>query len=43
MIEVMKLFNSIRAGINGTVTAILVENGGMVEFKQALIHIAPSK
>ena len=43
MIEVMKLFNSIRAGINGTVTEILVENGGMVEFNQVLIHIAPSK
>ena len=43
MIEVMKLFNSIRAGVNGTVTKILVENGGMVEFNQVLIHIAPSK
>lgn len=43
MIEVMKLFNSIRAGVNGTVTNILVENGGLVEFNQVLIHIAPSK
>lgn len=43
MIEVMKLFNSIRAGVSGTVTKILVENGGMVEFNQVLIHIAPSK
>ena len=43
MIEVMKLFNSIRAGINDSVSKILVENGGMVEFNQVLIHIAPSK
>ena len=43
MIEVMKLFNSIRAGVSGTVTQILVDNGGMVEFNQVLIHIAASK
>ena len=41
MIEVMKLFNSIRAGVDGVVIKICVENAGMVEFDQPLIHIKP--
>ena len=41
IIEVMKLFNSIRAGIDGEVVKILVENGELVEFDQPLIFIAP--
>jgi acetyl-CoA carboxylase biotin carboxyl carrier protein len=41
MIEVMKLFNSIRAGVDGEVVKILAENGGLVEFDQALIFIMP--
>ena len=41
LIEVMKLFSSIRAGVDGTVAEILVENGGLVEFEQAVILIAP--
>lgn len=40
MIEVMKLFNSIRAGVDGKVVKILVENGSLVEFDQALIFVA---
>ena len=43
LIEVMKLFNSIRAGADGEVVEILVENGGLVEFDQPLILIRPSK
>jgi acetyl-CoA carboxylase biotin carboxyl carrier protein len=43
LIEVMKLFNSIRAGVDGQVVDILVENGGLVEFNQPLIFVAPSK
>jgi acetyl-CoA carboxylase biotin carboxyl carrier protein len=42
LIEVMKLFNSIRAGVDGEVIEILVENGGLVEFDQALIFIRPA-
>lgn len=42
LIEVMKLFNSIRAGVDGEVVKIFAENGGLVEFDQVLIIIAPS-
>ncbi len=41
MIEVMKLFNSIRAGVDGTVVKISAENAAMVEFNQVLIHVKP--
>ena len=40
LIEVMKLFSSIKAGVDGVVTHILAENGTMVEFNQMLIVIA---
>jgi acetyl-CoA carboxylase biotin carboxyl carrier protein len=39
LMEVMKLFNSVKAGIAGTVVKIAVENGSMVEHGQALILI----
>ena len=39
LMEVMKLFNSVQAGIAGTVVKIAVENGSMVEHGQALILI----
>jgi acetyl-CoA carboxylase biotin carboxyl carrier protein len=42
LIEVMKLFNSIRAGVDGVVRSILAENGGLVEYNQILFVIAPS-
>jgi acetyl-CoA carboxylase biotin carboxyl carrier protein len=41
MIEVMKLFNSIAAGVDGTVVKICADNAGMVEFNQVLIHVKP--
>ncbi len=41
LIEVMKLFNSVKAGIKGTITRILAENGMMVEHGQVLIFIKP--
>lgn len=41
LIEVMKLFNSVKAGVAGTVTRVLAENGKMVEHGQVLIHIKP--
>ena len=41
LVEVMKLFNSVRAGVAGTVRKIAVENGSMVEYGQTLILIEP--
>lgn len=42
LIEVMKLFNSIKAGIDGEIVQILVEDGELVEYNQLLIVIRPS-
>jgi acetyl-CoA carboxylase biotin carboxyl carrier protein len=42
LIEVMKLFNSIRSGVDGKVVRILAENGSLVEFNQALVLIEPA-
>jgi acetyl-CoA carboxylase biotin carboxyl carrier protein len=39
IIEVMKLMNPIRAGVSGTVVALLAPNGGAVEEGQALIRV----
>jgi len=41
LIEVMKLFNSLKAATEGRVLQILVENGAMVEYDQPLIVIEP--
>lgn len=43
MIEVMKLFNSIRAGVAGTIVKICADNAQMVEFDQVLIHVKPDQ
>lgn len=40
LIEVMKLFTAVRAGVNGTVARILVTDGAMVAAGQALFAIA---
>jgi acetyl-CoA carboxylase biotin carboxyl carrier protein len=42
IIEVMKLMNSVTAGVAGTVTHVLVENGQTVEPGQALIAVRPA-
>lgn len=39
LVEVMKLFNSLRAGVAGTVEKILFENAMLVEYGQPLILI----
>ncbi|WP_305096747.1 acetyl-CoA carboxylase biotin carboxyl carrier protein [Croceibacterium aestuarii] len=39
IIEVMKLMNPIRAGVSGTVVAVLAENGSAVEEGQPLIRV----
>jgi len=43
IIEAMKVFNEIPAGVSGQVVAILVENGAPVEFGQPLIKVDPEK
>ncbi len=42
IIEVMKLMNPIRAGVAGTITAILAENGKTVEEGQPLVRVKVS-
>lgn len=42
IIEVMKLMNSVRAGVKGEVREILAENGAMVEFGEILMRARPS-
>ena len=39
IIEVMKLMNTVRAGVRGTVTEILVNDGALVEYEQTLLRI----
>ena len=41
LIEVMKVFNSVRAGVKGTVVEVVAANGGFVEFGQPLIIVKP--
>ena len=40
IIEVMKLMNTVRAEVRGTVVEILVQDGGVVEYGQVLVRIA---
>jgi biotin carboxyl carrier protein len=37
----MKLFNSIGAGVDGTVVAIPAQNGALVEYDQPLVYVMP--
>jgi acetyl-CoA carboxylase biotin carboxyl carrier protein len=41
LIEVMKLFTSVHAGVSGIVRQVLVEDSELVEFDQALFLIEP--
>jgi acetyl-CoA carboxylase biotin carboxyl carrier protein len=43
LIEVMKLFNSIRAGVDGEIVMICADNSALVEFDQVLICVKPSE
>lgn len=40
-IEVMKLFNTVRAEVTGTIVEVLVENGAMVEHDAVLFRVRP--
>jgi acetyl-CoA carboxylase biotin carboxyl carrier protein len=39
IIEVMKLMNSVRAGVAGEVVEMLVENGALVEYGEILLRV----
>ena len=41
IIEVMKLMNTVRAGVKGEVVQILVRNGAPVEFGEILMRVRP--
>jgi acetyl-CoA carboxylase biotin carboxyl carrier protein len=41
VIEVMKLMHTVRAGVKGEVTEILVKNGGAVEYGEVLMRVRP--
>jgi acetyl-CoA carboxylase biotin carboxyl carrier protein len=41
IIEVMKLMNTVTAGVSGTVTELVASNGKGVEFGQTLIRVKP--
>lgn len=43
IIEVMKLMNTVRAGLRGRVTEILAADGALVEFGETLIRVAPGE
>jgi acetyl-CoA carboxylase biotin carboxyl carrier protein len=42
IIEAMKVFTDIPAGVSGTVAEILVKNGQAVEFGQPLFRVIPA-
>jgi acetyl-CoA carboxylase biotin carboxyl carrier protein len=42
IIEVMKLMNTVRAGVRGTVTEILVADGQLAEYGQTLLRVRKS-
>ncbi|HEY7713835.1 MAG TPA: acetyl-CoA carboxylase biotin carboxyl carrier protein [Candidatus Binatia bacterium] len=41
LIEVMKVFNSVRAGVKGTIVEVVAQNGQFVEFGQSLFIVKP--
>ncbi len=42
LIEVMKMMNSIPAGVEGTIVEVCAENAALVEFGQPLFRIEPA-
>lgn len=41
LIEVMKVFNSVRAGVSGTIVELVVQNGQFVEYGQTIFLVKP--
>ncbi len=42
IIEVMKLMNTVRAGVRGTVAEVLAADGALVEFGEILLRVRKS-
>ena len=42
IIEVMKMMNSVTAGVSGTIAAIVPENAELVEYGQPLFRVEPA-
>ena len=42
LIEVMKMMNSIQAGVSGTVVEVCAENAGLVEYGAPLFRVEPA-
>jgi acetyl-CoA carboxylase biotin carboxyl carrier protein len=43
LIEVMKLFTPVTAGVSGTIVDVVAENSAMVEFEELLFLVDPKK
>jgi acetyl-CoA carboxylase biotin carboxyl carrier protein len=43
LVEVMKMFNSVQAGVAGTVERILIDDGKPVQHDQIVMLIKPSQ
>lgn len=43
LIEVMKVFSAVRAGVNGVIEEILIANAGAIEYGQALFLVRPDE
>jgi biotin carboxyl carrier protein len=41
IIEVMKMMNSVPAGVSGTIAEIVPENGQLVEYGEPLFRVTP--
>lgn len=41
LVEAMKVFNEIKAGVKGTITEMLVKDGEAVEYNQPLFRVRP--
>ena len=42
LIEVMKVFTAVRAGVNGVITEICVQNEQFIEYEQVLFRVRPA-
>jgi len=42
IIEVMKMMNSVPAGVSGTIAAVIAENAELVEYGQPLFRVEPA-
>ncbi|MBO0820136.1 MAG: biotin carboxyl carrier domain-containing protein [Nocardiopsaceae bacterium] len=41
LMEVMKSYSSVEAGVRGTVVEVVAENGALVEYGQPLLRVEP--